>query len=142
MDKQYRCYIASSNELAEHIKELLPELEKRNIYVTSRWWEYYDRIKETDDFCSIAYYQFRQIEDSDFLILFGDPDKEIQFNGANIELGFAIGKLKKTFSVFRFKRSLMHYIDEPCYDIPELLEQIDRFIKYKNGEDPDEYKFA
>ena len=52
---------------------------------------------------------FKGIDKADVLILVCPSDKPKKFNGANIELGYAIGKGKIVMSVGLLERSAMYH---------------------------------
>lgn len=108
-----RVYLASSFDLIERVQEVATALEEAGHTITVKWWDrVYDipgegrvptrELKARDEgLDDLAFYSrpetrksseddIQGVLDSDVLILVAD-EKPRKFNGANIELGIAIG---------------------------------------------------
>ena len=121
-------YLASSFDYKDHVKELASWLEERGHTITCRWWliDYKEALGEIPDaewygrpiVRTIYQRSFKAIEDADALILVAPRPKS--FNGANIEVGIALGLRKHTICFGESERSGMYEPLIRCKDYGEL----------------------
>lgn len=131
-----RFYLASSFKRKDDLEEIREELEIRGHVVPDIWW-HIDSKKEgpandrewysTPFIQGIALRHWKAIQDSDALILVGSPSEQTTFNGALIELGYAISKGIPCFSYGIFPRSAMYCPVVNCLNIHELINVIEIF---------------
>ena len=113
-----RVYLASSFKLMDWVKAVRWEMEKVGIEITVVWWEtnFKSALGEmTDDewysrpeIERIRKRNFQGIDDADALVLVCDPIAPCKFNGANVEVGYALGKGKPVYSIGALERSGMY----------------------------------
>lgn len=118
-----KVYLASSFKLKGRINRVAEALRAADIEIADVWW---DESKEQADLKTIdmpdeewyadetiiqrADRHFEAIEDSDALVIVCPPFGETKkFNGANVELGYALALDLPLFSVGRLERSAMYY---------------------------------
>lgn len=125
-------YIASSFSLKDKVIELANALEEEGHEVTHDWWnfdfktidlpdnEWYRHPKVT----GISLKNFSAIDRADSLILVA-PDHECKkFNGANIELGYALAHGKDCLSIGVLERSAMYVPITQYSTIKELIDDL------------------
>jgi len=140
-----KAYIASSFKLADKVREVEHLLEKAGYTVICKWWTGLDYIpgegrtlnQKSDLVSNAEFYSspgcetafkrdFSAVKECDFFVLVaGDVPRP--FNGANIELGIAIGADKFCFSVGVLDNSALYYPVIKCKDNIELLSQIKKW---------------
>lgn len=132
-----KIYLASSFSLSNAVETLSNLLEAKGHIITVKWWhkdfkkafgtisdnEWYNLPKIK----MICERNFRGIDKADILILFAPTIEAKKFNGANIEVGYAIGKGKRVLSVGKIERSAMYLPIERCGNMEELLRIITIF---------------
>lgn len=146
-----KVYVASSFKLLDKVKLIANLLERKGFEITVKWW---DRIYEiegehikTSDLkesykgltpeefynkreTELSYYaDFEGVLDAKIFIFVAD-DKPRKYNGANIELGIALGAYIKCFSIGCLENSVLYYQVEQCRGIYELIKKILRYKKF------------
>ena len=113
-----RVYLASSFDLAKYVSDICRSLESHGHIITVHWWvkDFEKAIqKDSDD----AWYRDKQvqeiskrnfvgIETADVFLLVAHPTEKRKFNGANIELGYALALKKTCFALGKLERSAMY----------------------------------
>jgi nucleoside 2-deoxyribosyltransferase len=109
-------YLASSFDLVERVKKVAEILRKHGHEITCEWWvrDYKDMIWMSDDewyehfkVQEISKRNFDAVSKADVLLLVaGDTPRK--FNGANIELGYALALGKPCYSIGKLERSAMY----------------------------------
>jgi len=140
-----KAYIASSFKLSDKVREVSRLLEEAGFEVICKWWTGLDYIpgegrtlnQKSDLVSNAEFYSspgcetafkrdFAAVKECDFFVLVaGDTPRP--FNGANIELGIAIGADKFCFSVGVLDNSALYYPVIKCKDNVELLAQIKKW---------------
>lgn len=125
-------YLASSFDLKSRVISLAEQLKKHGIGVTVEWWNH--DFKEIDVPDSEWYNSdkikwvkernFKGIDDADAFILVCPDNVCKKFNGANIELGYAIGKGKPVFRYGNVERSAMYHGVGTFADVDGLINRI------------------
>jgi len=141
-----KIYIASSFNLIQKVELVCKALEKLGYEITEKWWK---RVYQTgtgdlvetsdlkkkydslsmDEFysrpeCRLSYWKdFKGVKKADILVFVAD-DKPRAYNGANIELGIALGDRKRCFSIGVLDNSVLYYEVVKTKNIMELLSQI------------------
>ena len=130
-------YIASSFNLKERVQRVYDALTDAGYGVPDVWW---DESREQADLKTIDepdhyWYQlnvvqrraerhWRNIEEADVFVIVAPEEGTKKFNGANIELGYAIASGCACYSVGRLERSAMY---EPVVQtdvVDELLREL------------------
>lgn len=122
-------YLASSFSLKDKVIKLAEALKKKGHEVTHDWWNFDYKTINLPDYEwykhpkveGISEKNFDAIDRADALILVA-PDKECKkFNGANIEVGYALARGMEVLSVGVLERSAM-YVPLTQFDtIDELI---------------------
>jgi hypothetical protein len=130
-----RIYIASAFRFSESVKALAKELERRGHIITCRWWlkDYKEALGIDDDeewfgqpiIRTIYLRSFKAIETANMLILVAD--EKTKFNGANIEVGIALGQHKPVIVLGELERSAMYEPLIRCPTMKELDESLQEF---------------
>jgi nucleoside 2-deoxyribosyltransferase len=120
-----KVYIASDFGHRNDVLVLEAELERRGHEITCKWWmiDYKTSLKiESDDrwfsqpiIRTIYRRSLKAIEDADMLILVSP--EQIKFNGANVEIGMALGLNKTVVCLGKLCRSAMY---EPVIRCPTM----------------------
>ena len=128
-----KIYLASSFSLISLVKEVAEKLEKHGFEITRKWWTFdFKTIQIPDDEwygllevkkCCVD--NFKAIEKADCLILVANPKVPQKFNGANIELGYALALGKPCYSVGKLERSAMYVPVIKCRDLNEVLRRLE-----------------
>ena len=137
-----KVYIASSFSLIPKVLKVEKALEDAGFTVLCKWWTGLDHIvgeqqslrnfgdvADPDSFysqpaCKTASDRdIAGVKEADFLVFVAD-DKPRAYNGANIELGIAIGADKTCFSVGVLENSALYHRVIKCKDIDDLLRRI------------------
>lgn len=142
-------YLASSFNLIPRVREVSKALEDAGFTITCKWWE---RVYQTKDLgpkettelkkiyhnlspeefykkpetTASFYADLNGISMSDALVFVADEQPR-PFNGANVELGIAIGQVKDRFCYGRLENSPMYVGVHFCNTIDELLYKIKLF---------------
>ena len=133
--EQLKFYLASSFKNVEPVRALAKQLEERGHIITCRWWmcDYKVALGGMDDdkwfgqpiIRTIYRRSHKAIEDADMLILVApEPCK---FNGANIEVGIALGLHKPVICLGELERSAMYEPLIRCHSMEELDKTLQEF---------------
>lgn len=137
-----KVYIASSFKLVDRVRQVEHLLEQNGFTVICKWWTGLDYIpsegrtlnEKSDVVSNVEFYSspgcvtafkrdYAAVKDADlFILVAGETPRA--FNGANIELGVAIGDNKRCYSVGVLDNSALYYPVIKCKDNAELLSQI------------------
>lgn len=123
-------YLASCFELKEQVISVARNLKEMGHHITREWWHYdFKQIQVPDkkwykepNVKSVAEANFKAVANSDILILIADPKKPKKFNGANIELGYALALGKQCYSLGKLERSAMYVPVKRCQSLSEIFE--------------------
>ncbi len=130
-----KIYLASSFDLKEKVQQVADILEKHGHQITRKWWDknFKEIIKieapewfQHPDVVAVAKKNFSAIEAADALILVAPHDRTKKFNGANIELGYALALKKFCFSLGKLEKSAMYVPVTQVTTIEELLDHLDK----------------
>lgn len=131
-----RFYLASNFKRKHQLEIIKYLLEEAGHTVNDVWWNV-DRKNhpEQDDriwhglpsIKAVASRHWKAISESDALILISSEEQENTFTGANIELGYALGKGITCFSYGKIARSGMYSPVIQCHNLMELTEAIEIF---------------
>lgn len=127
-----KIYLASSFANKELVQELANELEQEGHKITTEWW--HTDFKKTifkpdaewyadEKILAISQRNFNGIREADALILVANQTP-VKYNGANIELGFALALNKQCFSIGYLERSAMYVPVIQCKTKTELLSRL------------------
>ena len=127
-----KVYIASSFQLVEKVIETEQILWKNGIEVTQAWWKKdYKKMSipddwwyKDDDVKKISKKNFDAIDEADMVLLVCPDVSPIRFNGANVEVGYAIAKGKPVYSIGALQRSAMYVPIRRLHNINEFLEAV------------------
>jgi len=126
-----KVYLASSFDLIKRIEALAKVVREKGHTVTVEWWhkdykklpladvDWYEDSRVT----TISERNFRGIREADIFVLIAPTLTSKKFNGANIELGYALALEKPCYSVGRLQRSAMYVPVIKCDSIEEVLER-------------------
>lgn len=130
-----RFYLASAFKHKAAVRSLAEALESRGHEITCRWWLCDFKVAlgiENDDewfskpiIRTIYRRSHKAIEDADILILVAP--KKSKFNGANIEVGIALGLHKPVISLGELERSAMYEPLIRCKTLDDLKEVLLEF---------------
>ena len=129
-----KIYLASSFSLKQRVEEVSERLKKAGHTITVEWWNKDfkkafglisdDKWYKLDDIILISKKNFKGIDDADVLIIVCPKIESKKYNGANVELGYAIGKYKHVISLGRLERSAMYLGVKRIYNIEDLIEYL------------------
>lgn len=128
--KPLKIYLASSFKYKKQCDMLYEELTKLGHKIPDVWWNLDSKQdKETDNFWynkpstkAISARHFKTIRDCDILILVCPISSPGIFNGANVEVGYALALGKPVYSFGFIGRSAMYSDVIRCYNMEALLE--------------------
>jgi nucleoside 2-deoxyribosyltransferase len=131
--KPLTIYLASSFKYKKQIGTVYEELTARRHKIPDVWWNIDSKqVDETDNFWynksetkAIASRHFEAIKKSDCLILVCPITNPGQFNGANVEVGYALALSKPVYSFGFIGRSAMYTNVIRCYNMESLLRCLD-----------------
>lgn len=113
-----KIYLASKFNLKDDVQYLSNLLEEEGHEITVKWWEKdfkkeFGEISDDEwytlpDIESVCSRNFRGIDEADVVILIASLEAQ-KFNGANIEMGYALAKGKKVMSIGKIERSAMYW---------------------------------
>lgn len=127
-----KLYLASKFALKEKVEMLASVLKAEGHEITVEWWlkdwkqsgasdeEWYEEPSTK----SISERNFNGIRKADACILVCPDDGPTKFNGANVEIGFALALGKRCYSVGSLDRSAMYLNVIRCRDIDELMKKM------------------
>ena len=141
-----KVYIASSFNLISKVIALEEALEKAGHVITTKWWKRaynipteglvhttelkkrYDALSSQEFYsrseCKLSFeFDFKGVKDAEALIFVAD-DNPRAYNGANIELGIALGNNKPCLSIGALNNSVMYYPVLKCNTLQELLDHL------------------
>lgn len=152
-----KVYIASSFSLIEKVQAACDQLEEESHEITVKWWSReYDipgegKVKTTtlkkryNNMEPDQFYLRPETErsyDADFngvlgaeAFLFVADDEPRAYNGANVELGIALGSSKPCFSIGRLSNSVLYFEVVQCNSMEEVLNHL-RYLEYDLTGDP------
>lgn len=110
-------------------------LEREGHEILVKWWTRLDLKKklaplDPDAFyrnpeCAYAYERdFNGVMDCDVFLFVAD-DTPRAYNGANVELGIALGNSKRALSIGRLANSALYWPVYRCKDMDEVLEMLE-----------------
>jgi len=126
-------YLASSFELIEIVKDVANKLVELGHIVTVEWWHkdfkklclpeknWYKNKRVVD----ISQKNFRGIEEAGIFILISHPTVPRKFNGANIELGYALALKKDCYSLGKLERSAMYVPITKYSSLSQILRRVE-----------------
>ena len=126
-----KVYLASSFDLIKKVDALAKVLREKGHKVMVEWWrkdfkklpladvDWYEDARVT----AISERNFQGIREADIFVLIAPTLTSKKFNGANIELGYALALGKPCYSVGRLQRSAMYVPVTKCDSIEEVLER-------------------
>lgn len=126
-------YLASSFSLVSLVQELADILRQEGHEITTEWWhtDFKQVVQKPDAdwyederVLAISKRNFDGIERADALILVAGKTPK-KFNGANIELGFALALGKMCYSVGALEKSAMYCPVRQFSTADELLSALD-----------------
>jgi len=125
-------YLASSFDLVGFVQEIANNLTELGHTITVEWWHkdfkklqlskkawYEDKRVE-----NVSKRNFRGIENAEVFLLVTHPNDSRKFNGANIELGYALALGKDCYSIGKLERSAMYVPVKKCSSLSEFLEKL------------------
>ena len=129
-----KLYIASSFSLIGKVEKLTAILEAEGHEITVKWWTRLHlkqkfQVLEPEEFyaepeCEYAFMRdMKGIHEADALIMVAS-DEPRSYNGANVEIGMAIGIGRPVFSLGRLTNSAMYWPIKRCTSTDELLSII------------------
>lgn len=149
-----KVYVASSFRLLEKVKDISDVLEKSGFEITVKWWDRIyeidgEHIKTTDlresyrtltseEFYNkhetrLSYFaDYHGIKNADVFV-FVASDIPRKYNGANIELGIALGEGIKCFSIGNLENSVLYYPVVKCKNKKDLLKRLYVYKKWYEG---------
>lgn len=131
-------YLASSFKLRPFVETTAKCLTALGHEIPDVWWNIDAKNDpEKDDrrwhakpnVQAIAARHWKTIDECDALILVSHPTESTRFTGANIELGYAVGRGKTVFTVGAIERSGMYAPAIKCDSITELIDAISIFSR-------------
>lgn len=151
-------YIASSFSLIPKVVDVEEALEEAGHSITTKWWKRaylvpfeglvqttelkkrYDSLAPTEFYlkpeCEISYdLDFKGVKDAEALVFVAD-DAPRAYNGANVELGIALGDKKPCLSIGALQNSVLYHPVIKCSNIQELLSQIEHLTNRGKNDDP------
>ena len=129
-----KVYIASSFKLIEKVIYIANILREHGFEITQYWWErdykkmeiYGEAWYNHPDVKRISKKNFDAIDEADVVLLVCPDTIPICFNGANIEVGYAIAKGKPVYSIGKLQRSAMYVSVKRLNNIDEFLKEVER----------------
>jgi nucleoside 2-deoxyribosyltransferase len=128
-------YLASGFEFKAAVQSLAEALESRGHKITCRWWLCDFKVSlgvvDDDDWYAkpiirtIYRRSHKAIEDADILIIVAPEVKK--FNGANVEVGIALGLHKPVICLGELERSAMYEPLIRCKTFDDLKEVLREF---------------
>jgi len=126
-----KVYLASSFSLIQKVEASAEVLREKGHIVTVEWWHKdYKKLPFADvdwyedpRVIAISERNFRGIREADIFVLIAPTLTSKKFNGANIELGYALALGKPCYSVGCLQRSAMYAPVTKCDSVEEVLER-------------------
>jgi nucleoside 2-deoxyribosyltransferase len=131
--KPLNIYIASSFKYKKRCNIVYEELTSRRHRVPDVWWNIDSKqVDESDNFWyskpetkAISARHFESIKNCDMLVLVCPVSSPGVFNGANVEVGYALALGKPVYSLGFIGRSAMYSQIIRCYNMEALLRCVD-----------------
>lgn len=136
-DNSVTVYLASSFSLRDRVQFVCDSLETHGFAVPDQWWHDADGqadLKEIDKSDDLWYQDERVIEKAnqhwstinvvDAFVLVAPAHDTKKFNGANIELGYAIANDLPCFAVGRLERSAMYQPVTQVGNSQQLIDEL------------------
>jgi hypothetical protein len=142
-----KVYLASSFKLIEKVKKVCTVLEAWDHEITEKWWDRPYQVKSlgkihTSDLKKIydglpphEFYSKPETMmsfDLDYLgvinadaFVFVADSKPRKYNGANVELGIALGVGIPCYYMGVLENSVLYYTTKKCHSYDELLENLE-----------------
>lgn len=128
-------YLASSFKRKQQLETIKNELESLGHVIPDVWWNIDSKDDEMTNrdwhslptIKAIAIRHWKSIAECDALILISSEFEYTPFNGANIEVGYAIGKGLPVFTYRLIAKSAMYAPTIECLNLDELLDAINIF---------------
>lgn len=122
-------YIASSFDLVNRVRQIAIHLKAKGHEITVEWWHKdYKRLLiaeeewyQNREVINISKRNFKGIEDADIFLLIAPKYSPKSFNGANIELGYALALGKPCYSIGKLQRSAMYVPIRKFQKLAEVL---------------------
>lgn len=136
-----KVYLASSFSLKDKIVWINRYLESKGIECVDKWWtrdlktetELSDREWYSQNIVkSLVKRHWHSIENCDAFVLIAPRTHSKKFNGANIELGYALACGITCFSVGLIERSAMYVDVIKCEDHKELADNLEMYYDRKS----------
>ncbi len=129
-----KIYIASSFTLIPKVEKVAQILEEAGYEIPVKWWSRLDLKKKFSTLTDEEFYNepenqfafnrdFEGVKESEFFLFVAD-DTPRSYNGANVELGIALGDGKLCFSIGNLQKSALYTPVIKCKSIPELLARL------------------
>lgn len=127
-------YLASSFDLKQQVVSVATSLKARGHSITVEWWHYDYKQRDIPDaswfveseVVDVSNRNFQGIEDCDRFVLIADSETPRKFNGANIELGYALALQKPCYSLGKLERSAMYVPVIRCDSLDDILGEADK----------------
>jgi nucleoside 2-deoxyribosyltransferase len=129
-----KVYLASSFALKGRVQAITDELASKGVETTVSWWrrDAKERLAGLgdDDWYADGTVQeiFRTdlagVDAADALVLVCPEDAPCRFNGANVELGYALAKGKPLFAIGKLERSALYASVTRCADVRDLVRKL------------------
>ena len=71
---------------------------------------------------------FEGVKDADIFVFIAGSEPR-KFNGANVELGIALGDLKPCFVIGELEISVLYYLVTRCSDVEELIRALNQGLE-------------
>ena len=132
-----KIYIASSFNLISKVERIAHTLEKEGYEIPVKWWTRLDLKKKFEGMTDEEFYaepenqfaynrDFAGVKESEVFLFVAD-DIPRSYNGANVELGIALGDHKPCFSIGNLQKSALYTPVIKCKSILELLTRLQNF---------------
>lgn len=134
-----RFYLASSFALGPRVQRICETLESMGHVVPVQWWDHSaeshkmkaDAYITEDQFYASRSVQMTAARDfggvtvCDVFILVADEEKESKFNGAAVELGFALALGKPCYALGKIERSAMFAHVKRRASIDDVVREVE-----------------
>ena len=128
--KQLNIYLASSFKYKRNLETVKSALNHQGHHIEDIWWNLDSKqVAETDNYWynkpetkAICARHFESIKKCDALILVNPISVPGQFNGAAVEVGYALALGKPVYSFGFIPRSAMYSPVIRCYNMESLLD--------------------
>lgn len=136
MNKEIKIYLASKFSLRQKVEYLSNYLVTHGFSITCKWWN--DDIKQLSlkakgniddewyrfrEVIAVSERDYRGIDNADVVILVSTKEP-MSFNGANIEIGYAIAKGKKIFILGAVDRCALYRTAVFCGSVDKLMYEL------------------